>query len=118
MKHPLHEALMRRKMQHHSPDPGAQDVVDEQANKKLDLAPEVKDRGHVRIDVKVGGPAVEGSPMEEASESPEEAQAEGDDLSMLMGHKPMPHEIARLQSMDRPRSLLEAAQKAALKKKG
>ncbi len=111
MKHALHEALRRRKVMGPQDQGDSPDAQDEANDKKLDLAPDIKDK-HVNIAIKVA--PGEGSPEEEASESPAEEQSEAD---MLAGHKLMPHELDRLQNQ-KPRSLLEAAQKYALRKKG
>lgn len=117
MKHPLHEAIFNRKKSNFAPKDPA--MTEEEQNKKQDLAPSVHD-AHKRVNIDV---SVEGSPKEEALESPHQESMEGDagpsdpSLAVLMGKEPSDMEIERLKGM-KPRSLMERAQVALLKKKG
>lgn len=102
---PYHEALSRRK--HRLVSDAQSPHVEELENKKNDLAPEVKDTHKIEVDI-----GVHSAPQAALSDGPQDPT-----LAMLMGKEPEQHEIDQINSISKPKSLFEAAQKAILAKK-
>lgn len=108
IKSALSEALLhRKKSSNHS------NIEDDQ-NKKQDLAPSIKDGpGPQKVEIQIGLK----EPLDGHMVDPNEPQEAS--LSTLMGKNPDPMEIDQLKNAHgKPRSLMEAAQRALASKKG
>lgn len=107
MKNAFQEAILRRKKGN---KPSYQE--DEQ-NKKQDLAPEVKDIPGAKLEIEIGMKPQMPPEMGDAGEEMEEMK-EPDDMSGFIDEE---EKKKLMMSNQKPKSLLERAQKAFLEKK-
>lgn len=121
IKDALSEALSRRKKDSYASS--------EEQDKKKDLAPSVNDKPSAKIEIEIGmkHPEMdmkhpEGDAFAIGLEDPkemEQGESSDPDLATLLGREPTAQDLERLKSPHgKPRSLMEAAQRAMANKKG
>lgn len=109
MKSAFSEAILRRK---HKP---TSSKAEEDQNKKQDLAPEVKDAPSAKLEIEIGmKPMMHGVPPEMGDGQMNDMSDEPDNMHSFVS----PQEAEMLNKNEKPKSLLQRAQKAFISKKG